>query len=95
MHINTLPSVDRGHFTRRFPANVRANQSKQPKSRDSYVAMLYDGIGRSIATANYGTNNDAGPPTWPTTVPSSIVTVLVSLTSCNDKGEAEGQADPG
>jgi RHS repeat-associated protein len=28
--------------------------------------MLYDGIGRSVATANYGTNNDAGPPTWQT-----------------------------
>lgn len=47
---------------------------------------------RSIATVNYGTNNDAGPQTWPTTVPKSSATVLVSQTSY--KGEAEDQTDP-
>lgn len=30
----------------------------QPKSRDSYQAMWADGVGRTLATANYGTNDN-------------------------------------
>ncbi len=41
----------------------------QPKSRDSYTANWSDALGRTIATANYGTNNNSGAPTRPDTVP--------------------------
>lgn len=50
----------------------------QPKSRDSYVALWYDGIGRQVATANYGTNDNAGPPARPASPPESSDTVLVN-----------------
>lgn len=60
----------------------------QPKSRDSYTAMWYDGIGRKIAVGNYGTNDNAGPPERPVAPPSSSETILVTFTNYNQKGEA-------
>ncbi|PQO43818.1 hypothetical protein C5Y93_21770 [Blastopirellula marina] len=60
----------------------------QPKSRDSYIAMWYDGIGRQNAVANYGTNDNAGPPERPVAPPSSSETILVTFTNYNQKGEA-------
>ncbi len=65
-----------------------------PLARVSYQAMWYDGIGRPIATADYGTNNNAGPPTRPGSPPSSSDTVLVGLTGYNDRGEADTATDP-
>lgn len=60
----------------------------QPKSRDSYVAMWHDGIGRSIASADYGTNDNLGPPQRPAEPPESSDTVLVSRVRYNARGEA-------
>jgi RHS repeat-associated protein len=69
--------------------------SSQPKSRDSYLAMWYDGIGRQTQTADYGTyNNNGTPPGPPTSAPSPSDTVLVSETVYNARGEAEDQIDP-
>jgi hypothetical protein len=66
----------------------------QPKSRDSYSAMWADGIGRTVASANYGTNDNAGPPERPDTPPDSTDEVLVSQTRYNDRGEAFETVDP-
>lgn len=66
----------------------------QPKSRDSYQAMWYDGINRQKSMADYGTNNNAGSPTRPTSTPSSSATVLVSWTISNSRGELEFLVDP-
>jgi|GEM_PF-4857469 len=38
------------------PLNLPTGQ--EPRSRVSYLAAWYDGIGRQITTANYGTNDD-------------------------------------
>ena len=65
----------------------------QPKSRDSYVLMWYDGIGRMTESANYGTN--AGTvPTRDDTAPDSSDTVLVSESVYNADGELEDVIDP-
>ena len=64
-----------------------------PKSRDSYGAMWYDGIGRSIATANYGTNGGTAP-TRPASAPASSDTVLVSQTHYDIRGQAFESVDP-
>jgi RHS repeat-associated protein len=66
----------------------------QPKSRDSYTAMWHDAIGRTISTANYGTNDDAGPPALPSSPPVSSNTVLVNETRYNVRGEAFETVDP-
>jgi RHS repeat-associated protein len=66
----------------------------QPKSRDSFTAMWQDGIGRTIATANYGTNNNIGPPTRPELPPQSSNLILVSQTRYNERGEAFESIDP-
>src|SRR5690606_21990167 len=66
----------------------------QPKSRDSFQASWPDGVGRTIASANYGTNNNAGPPTRPATPPETSDLILVSRTAYNERGEAFETIDP-
>ena len=60
----------------------------QPNSRDSYGANWPDGLGRVVANANYGTNDNIGPSTRPATPPASSDLVLVSQTRYNERGEA-------
>ena len=61
----------------------------QPYSRTSYVAAYFDGVGRPVATANYGTNNDE-QFIWQDTVPVPSDTVLVtSLAYGRGKGDEE------
>lgn len=64
----------------------------QPKSRDSYVAVWYDEIGRGTTNANYGTNNGTVPPR-PNSAPASSDTVLVSTSVYNADGELEDSTD--
>ncbi|ADB18360.1 YD repeat protein [Pirellula staleyi DSM 6068] len=74
--------------------SLQGPSGSEPKSRDSYMAMWYDGIGRSIASASYGTNDNAGPPTRPSIAPASSDEVLVSLSRYNARGEAFESVDP-
>ncbi|MDZ4847682.1 MAG: RHS repeat-associated core domain-containing protein [Pirellulaceae bacterium] len=67
--------------------SLNGPSGSQPKSRDSYSANWSDALGRMIATANYGTNSNAGPPTRPGAVPASSDTVLVNETRYNSAGE--------
>ena len=66
----------------------------QPKSRDTFVAMWADGVGRTIASANYGTNDNAGPPERPDEPPEGSELILVSRTNYNERGEAFESIDP-
>lgn len=64
-------------------------------ARPAYMALYFDGIGRSIATAEYGNQgNDSTPFTRPATVPASSPTVLVSQVGYNAAGEAQDQTNP-
>ena len=65
--------------------------SAYPGSRVSYTAFWQDGIGRQIASADYGTNN---PGTLPLTPPPSTAAVLVGLVAYNARGEAFLTTDP-
>ena len=65
-----------------------------PKSRDSYSATWYDGIGRAIASANYGTNDNDGTPIRPSVAPTSSDTILVSQTKFDQVGQAFETVDP-
>ncbi|MEM6504398.1 MAG: LamG-like jellyroll fold domain-containing protein, partial [Planctomycetota bacterium] len=64
-----------------------------PTFRETYAAVYYDGLGRSIASADYGTN---GGSAWarPDAIPASTDLILVSTTAYNDAGEAETFTDP-
>jgi RHS repeat-associated protein len=73
---------------------LQGPSASEPKSRDTYVAMWQDGIGRLIASANFGTNDNAGPPERPESPPESTDEVLVSLTAYNERGEAFETTDP-
>ena len=56
-------------------------------------ASWIDGVGRSFASADYGTNGGAAF-TRPATVPTRSDTILVSTTSYNDDGEVFSTLDP-
>ena len=65
----------------------------QPKARRSYMAQWYDGVGRNVASANYGTNGGA-VLVRPDVSPERSDTVLVSITRFKDDGEANATIDP-
>jgi hypothetical protein len=65
----------------------------QPKARVSYEAAWYDGVGRPVAAAMYGTNGDASL-TRPGTAPARSDTVLVQSVEYNDAGEGHKFLDP-
>ncbi|MCG8651129.1 MAG: hypothetical protein MI861_14925, partial [Pirellulales bacterium] len=64
-----------------------------PTFRASYSANWYDGIGRQIAGADYGTN---GGTAWtrPATTPTRSDNVLVTTFSFNSAGESSSTTDP-
>ncbi len=72
---------------------MNAPDGDQPIARVSYSAAWYDELGRTTATADYGTA-DGVPPARPATVPERSDTVLVSETRYNDRGEAFATIDP-
>lgn len=65
----------------------------QPVARVTYAVSYPDGVGRTQAVADYGTNGDV-TLTAPATVPASSSGVLVSLTAYNSRGEAYQTTDP-
>ena len=67
--------------------------STAPKARVTYSASWIDGVGRTFASANYGTNGGTAF-TRPATVPTRSDTILVSTTSYNDDGEVFSTLDP-
>lgn len=60
--------------------------------RTSYSFAWFDGIGRQIASAEYGAPGSV--PTRPSTVPARSDTELVVTTEYNDRGEAFSTTDP-
>lgn len=58
----------------------------QPKSRPSYVASWYDGVGRQVASADFGTNDNAAFAR-PSTVPTRSDTILVTSIEYNSGGD--------
>lgn len=64
-----------------------------PKARVSYMAFWPDPLGRTVATANYGTCG-GGPLSRPDTIPAGSSTVLLTTTTYNDRGEANLITDP-
>jgi YD repeat-containing protein len=62
-----------------------------PKGRASYMAGWFDGINRSLASANYGATSSF---TRPTTPPSSSSTVLVNSTTYDGAGRVYETTDP-
>lgn len=66
----------------------------QPKSRITYTVAWHDPIGRTIATADYGTNGGSSL-TRPSTVPARSDTVLVTSMTYNSAGQLSTTTNPG
>ncbi|OYW24044.1 MAG: hypothetical protein B7Z55_02915 [Planctomycetales bacterium 12-60-4] len=65
----------------------------EPKARRSYKAAWYDGIGRQVASADYGTNGGLELVRPPLSPPRSDI-VLVSTTHFKGDGDADATIDP-
>lgn len=65
----------------------------QPKARVSYSAIWADGIGRTVASAEYGTNGGTAF-SRPATIPSRSDTILVSSTVYAVTSDVASQTDP-
>ncbi|HYE21097.1 MAG TPA: RHS repeat-associated core domain-containing protein [Tepidisphaeraceae bacterium] len=68
------------------------SESTQPKARISYGAAWYDGVGRTVGTADYGALT--GAFTRPTTPPGRSDTVLVSSVEYDGAGDPYATTDP-
>jgi RHS repeat-associated protein len=64
-----------------------------PRARVTYQATWYDGVGRPIASADYGTN-DGVPPLRPDVVPERSDTLLVGSLEYDARGQALKTIDP-
>ena len=62
-----------------------------PQARVSYMASWFDGIDRSIGSANYGAIASFTRPTMP---PASSATILATGTAYDDAGRAYQSTDP-
>jgi YD repeat-containing protein len=67
--------------------------SAQPQARVSYTASWTDALGRTAATADYGTNGGSALAR-PSTIPVRSDTVLVSSTQYDSTGAVQAMTDP-
>ena len=86
-------SKQRYHNAAASQHGALGSPSTTPNARITYSASWIDGVGRTFASANYGTNGGAAF-TRPATVPTRSDTILVSTTSYNDDGEVFSTLDP-
>ncbi len=64
-----------------------------PASRNYYTFQWNDGIGRIVASANYGTDGGSEPPR-PPTIPTSSSSILVDRTAYNAAGLVSATVNP-
>jgi len=69
------------------------NPTSHPKARVSYVAHYPDGLGRGVATANYGTNGGTAL-SRSSTIPTRSDTVLVTSQAYDSAGRLASTTDP-
>ena len=67
--------------------------SETPKARVTYVASYPDALGRTVATANYGTNGGSAL-VRSSTIPTGSDNILVSQTEYDSAGNMESSTDP-
>ena len=67
--------------------------SMTPKARVTYMASYPDALGRTVATANYGTNGGTAL-SRSSTIPTRSDTILVSSTAFDSAGNQESMTDP-
>ena len=72
---------------------LQGPSGSDPKARVTYLANWHDGVGRGIASADYGTNGGSAF-TRPNTIPARSDTVLVTTSEYNSAGELSSTIDP-
>ena len=90
----TVKTLSRNHDHTSDAALTTSN------ARPTYQASFYDGIGRQIASADYGTDPDnviasgAGVVAYPTSIPTRSDTILVNETGYDVAGRVEKLLSP-
>jgi RHS repeat-associated protein len=90
---NLTSATTRQRFDTATGEGELGDPATEPKARVSYAASYADALGRSVATADYGTNGGAA---WnrPQTVPGPSDTVLVATSTYDTAGDLTVQVDP-
>ena len=73
--------------------NLKGPNDGQPAARTLYTCAWPDGVGRTVVSANYGTNGGEKVDR-PDLIPASTPLCLVSETRYNARGEAYASVDP-
>lgn len=92
---NVIQSTQRQRYHNASTAQLGElqNPSSTPKARVTYAAMYPDALGRTQASANYGTNGGSSL-SRPSTIPARSDTVLVTSQSYNAAGNMVTTTDP-
>jgi len=93
---NTLSTIRRERFDTTTEEGPLGDPTEEPKARVNYTAMYADSIGRTVATAEYGTNAGGSNP-WERdndSIPEPSDDVLVSQTHFDPAGNATEHTDP-
>jgi len=92
---NVTTTVLRQRYDDATETGPLGDHNSVPEARVSWLASYPDALGRTVATANYGTRNNTDD-TWerPATIPVCTDDVLVHLTAFNPAGEPFRTTDP-
>lgn len=91
---NLVATTGRQRFDTASGDGPLQTPATEPKARVSYVAIYPDALGRSMASANYGTNG-GGAWTRSTVIPVRSDTVLIDSNRYDDAGNLVRQTNPG
>ncbi len=92
---NVTSTVLRQRYDDATETGPLGDHNSVPEARVSWLASYPDALGRTVATANYGTRGNTDD-IWerPATVPAGTDDILVSLTAFNPAGEPYLTTDP-
>jgi RHS repeat-associated protein len=90
---NVITTVQRQRYHDTTGDGPLVDPSTAPKARVTYSFAWPDGIGRTAAAADYGTNGGSSP-TRPGVAPAGSDSILVATTTFDDAGDLETTTDP-
>jgi RHS repeat-associated protein len=82
----------RRHHNATGTGELDGPDGSEPKARATYAAYWFDGIGRQVARADYGTAGGTAP-TRPASPPERSDNTLVTTTAYNERGETYSSTD--
>lgn len=90
---SVIATVQRQRYHDTTGTGPLVDPTTAPKARVMYSFAWPDGVGRTVATADYGTNGGS-TPTRPDVAPAGSDSILVTTATFDDAGDLETTTDP-